>query len=53
MIISALLVASALLVCAASIGNELGFAKHLGITGFVVAAILTAWLFFTIVWRRN
>lgn len=53
MIISALLVASSLLVCAASLGNELGFAKHLGITGFVVAAILTAWLFFTIVWRKN
>lgn len=53
MIISALLVASSLLVCAASIGNELGFAKHLGITGFVIAAVLTAWLFFIIVWRRN
>ena len=53
MIISALLVASSLLVCAASIGNELGFAKHLGISGFVVAAILSAWLFFTIVWRRK
>lgn len=53
MIISALLVASSLLVCAASIGNELGFAKHLGITGFVIAAVLTAWLFLIIVWRRN
>lgn len=53
MIISALLVASSLLVCAASIGDGLGFAKHLGITGFVIAAMLTTWLFFIIVWRRN
>ena len=53
MIISSLLVASALLVCAASLGDGLGFAKNLGVAGFVVAAMLTAWLFFIIVWRRK
>lgn len=53
MIISSLLVASALLVCAASLGDGLGFAKNLGVAGFVVAAMLTTWLFFIIVWRRK
>lgn len=53
LIISSLLVASSLLVCAASIGDQLNFAESLGIAGFVIAAILTAWLFFIIVWRRK
>lgn len=53
LIISSLLVASSLLVCAASVSNQLGFAQNLGIAGFVIAAILTAWLFVIIVWRRK
>lgn len=53
LIISSLLVASSLLVCAASIGNGLGFAKNLGITGFTIAAVLTAWLFLIIVRPRK
>ena len=55
LIIGALLVASALLVCSDSfVGNETrGFAHHLGVTGFIVAAIWTAWLSWIILRRKN
>ncbi len=54
LIISALLVASALLACASALSNgNLAFAKHLGISGFVVAAILSLWLFGTIVFGKR
>ena len=55
LIIGALLVASALLVCSDSfVGNETrGFTHHLGVTGFIVAAIWTAWLSWIILRRKN
>lgn len=55
LIIGALLVASALLVCSDSfVGNETrGFTHHLGITGFIVAAVWTAWLSWIILRRKN
>ena len=53
-IIAALLVASALLVCSDSFGgNARGFAHHLGVTGFIVAAVWTAWLSWIILRRKN
>lgn len=53
-IIAALLVASALLVCSDSLGgNGRGFAHHLGVTGFIVAAFWTAWLVWIILRRKN
>ncbi len=53
-IIAALLVASALLVCSDSLGgNAQGFAHHLGVTGFIVAAVWTAWLSWIILRRKN
>lgn len=53
-IIAALLVASALLVCSDSFGgNAPGFAHHLGVTGFIVAAVWTAWLSWIILRRKN
>lgn len=55
LIVAALLVASALLVCSDSggNGNEPGVAYHLGIAGFVVAAIWTAWLSWIILRRKK
>ena len=53
-IIAALLVASALLVCSDSFGgNAPGFAHHLGVTGFIVAAVWTAWLSWIILRRKS
>lgn len=53
-IIAALLVASALLVCSAALGgNERGFAHHLGVAGFIVAAVWTAWLTWIILRRKT
>lgn len=53
-IIAALLVASALLVCSDSMsGNAGGFAHHLGIAGFIIAAIWTAWLSWIILRRKG
>ena len=49
-----LLVASALLVCSAALGgNERGFAHHLGVAGFIVAAVWTAWLTWIILRRKT
>ena len=55
LIIGALLVASALLVCSDSfVGNGTrGFAHHLGVTGFIVAAVWTAWLSWIILRRKG
>lgn len=54
-IIAAALVASALLVCADSFsGREThGFTHHLGIAGFIIAAIWTAWLSWIILRRKE
>lgn len=53
-IVAALLVASALLVCSDSLGgNAGGLAHHLGVTGFIAAAVWTAWLTWIILRRKN
>lgn len=53
-IVAAMLVASALLVCSASFGNnQSNFARHLGIAGFIVSAIFTAWLSWIILRRKS
>lgn len=54
-IIAALLVASALLVCSDSLGGaeQRGFAHHLGVIGFIAAAAWTAWLIWIILRRKN
>jgi len=53
-IVAALLVASALLVCSDSLGgNAHGFAHHLGIAGFIISAVWTAWLSWIILRRKK
>lgn len=54
-IIAALLVASALLVCADSFsGKDIhGFTHHLGVAGFIIAALWTAWLTWIILRRKE
>lgn len=55
LIIGALLVASALLVCSDSFVGDgtRGFTHHLGVAGFIIAAIWTAWLSWIILRRKG